>query len=108
MSKLRAFLAASLIAGAFVTSTGCGGQPNYAVRSPPPPPVSEPVLAPRGEVWIPGHWANVNWRWVWHGGHYETARPGQVYFPGRWRQHGDQYVWVGGEWRSQATGMVQR
>ena len=107
MSKLREILGASVIAAA-LAAPACTGEVRYAVSSPPPAPVSEPVIVPRGSVWIPGNWANLDERWVWRGGHFESARPGQVYFPGQWRRSGDQYVWVSGEWRSQATGTVQR
>jgi hypothetical protein len=101
MARAQHILLALAIAGA--APLGCAGEVHYAVDEAPPAPVSEPVLTPRGEVWLPGHWANVDERWVWHGGHFEQLRPGLMYEPGSWRYSEGKYVWVEGTWRPSTT-----
>jgi hypothetical protein len=101
MARAQHFLLA-LAVGAFGPA-GCAGEVHYAVDDPPPPAVSEAVLAPHGEVWIPGHWANIDSRWVWHGGHFESQRPGYLYEPGSWRYNEGHYVWVEGTWQPSTT-----
>jgi hypothetical protein len=109
MAKAQDILVAlALAGGAALTPTGCEGTVRYAVNEPPPSPVSEPVLAPHGQEWIPGHWANVDNRWTWHGGHFEDQRPGYLYEPGSWRYSEGRYVWVEGGWRASTRGVVQR
>jgi hypothetical protein len=100
MIRAQDILVALAIAGAAALApAGCGGEVRYAVDKPPPPVVSEPVVAPRGEVWIPGHWANLDQRWVWHSGHFESQRSGYLFQPGAWRYSEGHYVWVEGTWR---------
>lgn len=57
------------------------------IGGPPPPPRYEAVPPPRdGFLWAPGFWDWDGHRHVWHGGHWERARPGYAYRQPGWHQ----------------------
>ncbi len=92
---------------AFVLGLGaCAGTASYTVEAPPPRNRVEVVVERPGFVWVDGHWAQPDGRWVWRSGYYERERPGHVFVRGRYERRGHQHVYVNGQWREH--GMVRR
>lgn len=53
---------------------------------------------PRGNVWVPGHWAWHNDGYVWIRGRTVAQRVGYVWAPDRWEQRGQYYYRNPGRW----------
>ena len=66
-----------------------------------PPEVQYEVIPniPRGNVWVPGHWAWHNDGYVWVRGRTVAQRVGYVWAPDRWEQRGQYYYRNPGRWQ---------
>ncbi len=74
-------------------------QINLNIRVSPPAQVVEVMPAtPRGYVWVPGHWAWHNDRYVWIRGRNVVQRVGYTWAPDRWEQRGETYYRNPGRW----------
>ena len=69
------------------------------IRIAPPAQVVEvaPSMAP-GRVWVPGHWAWHNDRYIWIRGRTVVQRVGYMWAPDRWEQRGETYYRNPGRW----------
>jgi hypothetical protein len=71
-------------------------------EEPPPPRTEIEGTAPsEASVWIAGNWSNVNGRWVWVPGHWETRpRMNAAWVPGHWDANpsGKGWIWTAGHW----------
>ena len=74
-------------------------QINLNIRVAPPAQVVEVMPAtPRGYVWVPGHWAWHNDRYIWIRGRNVVQRVGYMWAPDRWEQRGEAYYRNPGRW----------
>jgi len=98
------FLFAALLLACVLSFTACvhsGGVAVY-VRTPPPPPIGEPVLVAPGPgyYWIPGYQSWNGARYVWIPGHWESVPMGRrVWIQGHWAHNHHGWYWVPGHWR---------
>ena len=92
-------LSLSLLAAASAIALPALAQSNLTVRIAPPAQMVEAIPAtPRGYVWVPGHWAWHNDRYIWVRGRNVVQRVGYIWAPDRWEQRGETYYRNPGRW----------
>jgi len=72
------------------------------VRTAPPPPVTETIVASPGPdfVWIRGYHRWDGDHYVWVGGRWERHPPGRhAWVEGHWRHNHNGWYWQEGHWR---------
>ena len=92
-------LSLSLLVVACTSVVPAFAQVNINIRIAPPAQVVEvaPSMAP-GHVWVPGHWAWHDDRYVWIRGRTVVQRVGYIWVPDRWEQRGQTYYRNPGRW----------
>ena len=92
-------LSLSLLVAASAIALPAFAQINLSIRVAPPAQRVEIMPAtPRGYVWVPGHWAWHNDRYIWVRGRNVVQRVGYVWAPDRWEQRGETYYRNPGRW----------
>ena len=92
-------LSLSLLVAASVIALPALAQINLNIRVAPPAQRVEVMPAtPRGYVWVPGHWAWHNDRYIWIRGRNVVQRVGYMWAPDRWEQRGEAYYRNPGRW----------
>jgi hypothetical protein len=104
MNKPLKLLAVAVLFGATTIMSACAEHSRSVVyvRTPPPPPIRETLIAAPGPgyIWIPGHQAWYGNSYGWVPGRWER-RPERrhAWIPGHWVQNRHGWHWVEGHWR---------
>lgn len=92
-------LSLSLLLASSAIALPALAQINLSIRVAPPEQMVEVMPAtPRGYVWVPGHWAWHNDRYIWIRGRNVVQRVGYVWAPDRWENRGETYYRNPGRW----------
>ncbi len=102
-------LTAALVAGAFLSVTGCARRTVVVVDSEgdvvhvqsSPPPAKAEIRPPKptpGAVWVSGHWKWNGHKYVWLPGHWNKKPGGKSWVGGHWAKKPGGWVWVPGRW----------